>query len=498
MKVLNKISKLLLILSALIITASCAKEVAEREQKMYEKAEIISYGFYQVDNPGKITRDYIFSNLKQGSVVLQLPAEVEKEALIARFTITQGATLTLNGVPQISGVTVNNYTIPNDFIVSNRGNNIRFTMTIDKAPDYVFTRTTPFISDQIIDVVMKLNPITGNPSIAYKVDRVETTVEKLAMAELVNGEWKVLGDANGFTEGRVTNHDLIYDSQGSPYVVYADYTATVAQGASVMTYKNGSWSYTGTKGITPFVASYNVISLIDEKPIIFSMNNSTGADKRAMIYSTFDGSVWTTNQKITGRAAPGGVPMGTNSYYPVVKKFNNDLYLYIFNAGGTQSFSIYKYSGGVWSTIVEQYIDAGATTSYMTQNDMEIDKHGNIYVTSVDNATGSYRMKVKKYDVATSTWSTFGDLISTSQYSRATDLSISPLGTIYLAYHNDLKQPVVTYYDKETRNWTTPIILDNAESSDIYLEFMQNGTGYAGYLNSSKNFVMFKYDTPQN
>lgn len=490
----NLIFAILTSVMALMLFSSCVKEVPERALVNLEGADIISFGFYKADNEGKIINDYVISELKDGESIIALPAEVEKESLVARFELPQGATVTINGTPQVSGTTSNNFTVPLDYIVSNGGANKKFTIVVDKAPDAVWSRLATLPYDNAVEMSMAINPTTKLPGIAYKVDRSSSSDEKIAMVEFDGEQWIQLGEKDGFSEGRVANISMAYNSAGEPYVVYGDYMASTSQQASVMKY-NGAWSYVGDKGITPFVAYYNALTIYNDKPWFFSMNNTTGVDKRALIITEYSTGSWITNQKIDGRPAPGGSPMGTNSYYPSVKVANGSIYLYVLNAGGTQSFSIYKYSNGSWSTIAEQYLSPGATNSYITRADLEVDKNDNVYVKIVDNSTGSYRMKVLKYSADSGEWSTVGDLIATNEYKKSADLAISPLGTLYLAYHNDSKQPVMIYLDKETKNWSRPIVIDEGESSDLAFEFTNDGTGYASYISGDKSIVALKYDT---
>ena len=80
-----------LLLTAAVLMAglfvSCSKDEVP-EVVVYE-AGMTSFGFYVEDNEGVILEDYVVSAITGTSIVLQLPEEVDKSSLIARFTVTE-------------------------------------------------------------------------------------------------------------------------------------------------------------------------------------------------------------------------------------------------------------------------------------------------------------------------------------------------------------------------------------------------------------------------
>ena len=99
-----------------------------------QNAQLLSFGFYQADNAG-LSKDYVATvpTVSAGgtsyNIEIAMPASTDQTALVARFTVNDANTVTVDGVAQTSGVTKNDFTDPVDYMV--RGsNNVRYTITV--------------------------------------------------------------------------------------------------------------------------------------------------------------------------------------------------------------------------------------------------------------------------------------------------------------------------------------------------------------------------------
>ncbi len=122
------------------ILASCSSD--DPEVIVYE-AGMTSFGFYVEDNKGLIVQDYEVSPVTQTNITVLLPEEVDKSKLVARFTVTDNDVVKVGDVVQQSGVTANDFTVPVDYFVSEGTTNVKYTVTIGKAPAYVWTALPP-------------------------------------------------------------------------------------------------------------------------------------------------------------------------------------------------------------------------------------------------------------------------------------------------------------------------------------------------------------------
>jgi hypothetical protein len=75
------------------------------------------------------------------------------------------------------------------------------------------------------------------------------------------------------------------------------------------------------------------------------------------------------------------------------------------------------------------------------------------------------------------------------------DLALSPLGVPYLFYRNETNFPTVVSLDKDTQDWTAPLVLEANEADDLYLGFAPDGKAYLAYTKSRRIFS-YKYDAP--
>jgi len=492
---MKRIFKNMFLLAALAgIAYSC--DPAETELASGE-AKMVSFGFYAADNQGVLFDDYVVVDSSATSFTINLPQEVSPSSLVARFVTTENDSVTVSGVGQVSGLTVNNFSAPVDYIVTDGKNNTRYTVTVGKASAYTWSKINTFSADSAVGIALKVNQINGMPYILYKQDRINTADEKAAMIRLDGNTWEYVGDQNGLSTGRIDSYmDFTFDSNGNPYVVYPDYVATLSKAATVRYFNGSEWANVGSQGFTAAAITYSAIAFApDNKLMSFNMLNVAGGGlaKREMDVSSFDGSAWTTSTTITGRTSD------QISYNPIAKLVNGTLYVGIYNANTPSTFSVYTYKDGVWTVIVDKMLEEGATGYNLYDFDMDVDKDGNIYIAVADNATdgATYKPRVKKYTAQTQTWSTIGDVINVSLSStRKFDLALSPYGVPFLMYRNAAQYPTIVSLDTETQQWTAETVLEQTVADDVWIDFAPNGKAYASFTNGTGYINTFLYSSP--
>ena len=102
-----------------------------------EDARLLSFGFYMEDNAG-LTSDYVaeipafVAGTTSYEISIAIPANVDKSQLVARFTVNNGNTVSVDGTAQTSQVTKNDFEDPVDYTVSNsnKSQNIRYTINV--------------------------------------------------------------------------------------------------------------------------------------------------------------------------------------------------------------------------------------------------------------------------------------------------------------------------------------------------------------------------------
>ena len=498
----KKIFNVFYVLALLVIVTACGDDDPVIEEPVYGEATMTSFGFYAEDNDGVLFSDYVIESIN-GDFTISLPDYADKTALIARFEVTTDDTAYVDGVEQESGITVNDFSAPVDYIVSEGTNNTKYTVTVNDLPDAVWSQVA-VDETELREFTMRINPDNNLPYIAYSINMDETDDEKVGVFKL-DGSSLVSVGPELISEGRASYPRIAFSEEGTPYVSFADYTnvdpydaASTTYSASVMSFDGTTWGYVGGnagKGVTDVRVTYNdIVVKEDGTPMLFCYNNAAGTlARRELNISDYNGTAWTTSIQIPGRSS------AQYAYHPTAKMVNGTLYLGVYNANeGT--FSVYKNVNGSWTTIVESYLDDGATTGNLRDFDMDVDNDGNIYVCVADDAAGEeiYRPKVLKYDVAAETWSSVGTpIVVNFSSTREFSLAISPSGTPFVMYRNESMFPEVVSFDEDTQDWTSPTQLDASESQNLYLNFAPNGIAYAAYTSTNTgSTVLFKYDIP--
>lgn len=488
-----KLKSLLLTAAVLMagLFASCSEDEVP-EEVVYE-AGMTSFGFYVADNEGVILEDYVVSSITGTNISIQLPEDVEKSSLIARFTVTENDEVIVGSTVQVSGVTPNDFTAPVDYIVSEETANVKYTVTIEKAPAFVWSALPPVTGDSAVALVMKVSP-AGVPYIAYKMDREVSDDEGLAVMVLKEGIWSSLGQVS---EGRVaTNMDIAFNSKDEPAVSYPDYTNETSQQASVKTYNGTTWSFVGGQVATTDKVTYNALEYLnDNKLMLFAYfdGRSGPLTRRELSVNTFEGSTWNTNTTITGR------PAEHRGWLVTADKLDDAVYVGAHNAVSPNSVSVYKYQNNTWTTLLDAWSDPNAAEISLRDFDIAVDRDGNVYVALMDDSSeGVEKNRVIKYNAETEEIESVGNpLTGASGGLERFDLAVSPLGVPYLFYRNESLFPSVVSLDKDSQDWTTPNVLETAEADDLHLDFAPDGKAYLVYTKDNKIFS-YKYEAPAN
>lgn len=483
-------NNLLFIIAFSLLLFSCKEKTIDVE---YGEAKILSFGFYVADNVGVIAKDYVVTDVQSKSITINLPGTVNKTKLKARFTTSANDTVSVEGIIQTSGVTANDFSFPVDYILFEGITHSRFTVTIGKASEYIWTKVPAFVADSAISAIMRVNPTNGVPYILFKESRSESVNQKAGMVRFENGAWVNMGDAS---DGQIGSYfELAFNATGKPYISYADYTAPVAQMNTVKTHNGSAWDLVGNKGVTSNKVSYSALAFSPAGNLmLFSMFDATTGPlaRRELCISTFNGSAWTTNQTMPGRSSD------QVAYYPTTKLVNGVLYLAILNAISPNSLSVYKYTNGSWTTLLDKWKDPASTAMSLRDFDMDVDLLGNIYVAFVDNSSdgATLKQRIIKYSASTGTVSSVGNpIIGATGGLFNFDLAISPTGIPYFLYKNLNSYPVISYFDNDSQQWSEPYLFETESIGDLYLDFTTNGDAYVSYTKNRK-LIMYKYAQP--
>ena len=483
-----------------------------------EDARLLSFGFYKADNSG-LTADYVaeipafVAGTTSYEVNIAMPADVDKSSLIARFTVNSGNSVSVDGVPQTSQFTENDFEDPIDYLVRNssRTQNIRYTINVVELKEKSWTEVATLdptalsgneaFTGVFSGAVLVVNPKDNVPYVAYGARGVDN---KMSVAKFEDGAWKQVGAALFSPVINGSHFDFDIANDGTPYVAFGDTEAAALKSSlSVMKFDGSAWSNVGDQGFFKVQTQNMGFAAVNNGLAVCLQNNSaSGAiPRRAMGVATWDGSAWTTGESSllpTGQQVA-FTKMGDNGKIATLISINRGAV-----NGVSYGHNIFKYENGNWESLLTNFVEPNASTTYASPNQMgtKVASDGTIYAWTADDAqtSGVYQVRLKKYNANTKAWETIGGnslplgLESGLESHVIVDIAIDPEGTIFVAYNNykDQKKLYVMNLDPNTNQWTTPQLLAT-ESDDINIDFAADGTGYITYTDGSNKIHMFKY-----
>lgn len=481
-----------------------------------EDARLLSFGFYKADNSG-LTADYVaeipafVAGTTSYEVNIAMPADVDKSALVARFTVNSGNSVSVDGVPQTSQFTENDFEDPIDYLVRNssRTQNIRYTVTVvelkEKGWSEVATLDPAAVSGNneftgvYAGAVMVVNPKDNVPYVAYGARGVDN---KMSVAKFEDGAWKQVGAALFSPVVNGSHYDFDIANDGTPYVAFGDTEAAALKSSlSVMKFDGSAWSNVGDQGFFKAQSQYVGIAALDNGLAVGLQNNSASGAiaRRAMGIATWDGSAWTTGESSLLSSGQGmyTCKMGDNGKIATLISINRGAV-----NGVNYGHNIFKYENGAWESLATNFLETGATQTSIAQGSFgtKVASDGTIYAWTGDNAPGSYQVRLKKYNATTKAWEIVGGntlpLGFEGDYDShlLVDVAIDPEGTLFVIFtdFDDQKKLYLITLDQKTNQWTARQQLAT-DASDINIDFAADGTGYITYTDTSNKIHMFKY-----
>lgn len=481
-----------------------------------QNAQMLSFGFYQADNAG-LSSDYIaampayVAGTTSYDVEVALPAGTDLTALVARFTVNEGNTVTVDGVAQTSGVTKNDFTDPIDYMV--RGsNNVRYTVTVVEATGKTWVEMPVLNAAQLsgneaftgvfAGAVLAVSAKDNLPYVAYGARGVDN---KMSVAKFENGAWVQVGAPLFSPTVSSSNYAFDIAPDGTPYVAFADEEAASLKGAlSVMKFDGAQWDYVGSQGFFSVQAQYLGMAAVDGGLAVSLVNNNKSGPipRRSMGVATFDGSAWATGESALLSSGQGTymTKMGGNGKVATLISINRGAV-----DGVNYGHNIFKYENGQWESLATNFLEPGANQTSIAQGSFgtTVAPDGTIYAWTGDDAPRTdkvFQVRLKKYDAASKTWSTVaGNTLPIGhdggfESHISLNVAIAPDGTPFVVYNhfNDQKKLYVMYLDPATSQWSTAVQLA-VDADDVNIAFDAAGVGYITYTDPSDNIHLLKY-----
>lgn len=468
---------------AVLFTAGCSDDKTE-DKKPTGEAEITAFSFKAENNPGLLLKDCVgsISGLAIKKIDIKVPAGTDLSALTASFEVAgDESTVTVNGTIQNNGKSTNDFNDPVDYLVTQGNRSALYMVTVSELPEAVWTKVTE-LEQNATYFCMEIDPTDNKPGLAMQTPNASAPQGPMVYAKLNDDNVFVTQTAY---DANTRYLSFGYGNSGQPYIYTIDYVATSSKRTgTIITHKNGSWSREDIATTPP--SGYIGLSIceLDGKVFAFSSNDKAGTNvpRRHVNMTSMINGVWTTDQTIPNR------PAG-NGYWPFACVKDGAMYVLVMNPVSPNSFSIYKYTDNIWTTVIEAYAYPSAAGDGTYQSfplnglgpNMAVDNDGNMYVAICYN----YSPQVLKIDAATAEVTPFGSAIPPvgSTAGRYARIAISPVGAIYMAYldSSDMRLIQVVSFNKKTKDWNNPIQLSSDKSDDFDFKFAKDGTAYIAY-----------------
>lgn len=483
-------------IAALTALVSCKKE--NEDPVIVPDPELTSFKFELANNPEAISSD-IEGVISGDAVTVSMMKAADKSRLVATFTANEGDVVKVGDVVQVSGKTVNDFTNPVDYIVTNSdgSKSALYSVSITSVNGKLEPLVT-YSSLPVSDAVLRVNPDNKAPYLAFKEKSVtgseSASAGKLTVVNFLDGAWNLVGNA-GFSNKVASSvpslpFDFDVDSKGGLYVAYADNEAS-PKSAKVMGYSGGSWSLVGSGAANNFMAQNLSLAAMSDNNLVLLQKCNSKSDpfkRNDLVVSLYNGS-WNSNTvlDITSMAAVKTCKAGNTAYAFVIRRVK------------PYPHDVLKYVDGTWTALRTNFVREGATQTGNYVYDITATEDGTVYLLTVDDAqtTSEYRIIVEKYSPEAGSWS----IVSGGYYPfvngdahDVAKLAVAPDGTPYMLYY-DYKNTTLrlTWFDSDTKQWAEPVVVATEALSSPCIAFAASGVGYIAFTDANNAEKVFIY-----
>ncbi|MFE7085569.1 hypothetical protein ACFU8T_05240 [Sphingobacterium spiritivorum] len=466
-----------------------------------KNASFLSFGFYREDNPDYLFKDYK-ATIKGLQITVDLPVDADISKLKARYTTSQGATVTVGGLAQTSGKNEQNYEQDVVFELKDEQSQApdQFTVKVGRLTAPVWSEMN--LGDVIgaaraSEVKLMVSQFNNLPYLVYTLTDSNTPENRKAVVATYDStKWVNVGPSTGISDNRIDGASIDIDRNGVVYVAYKDYDGTNAQLGSVKKYENGQWSFVGNKQFTGHrVSSYFFVALDSvNTPFLGYTLGAAAAPlaNRATYISKYANGAW-SGQTLSLSA--------TGFYAKMVRGKDNHLYYVTMDLTGgtaTRKPTVYKFRNGNWTVVGTPYIGPAGANSGGINIDLDIDKNGEIYVAYQVNSP-SYASYVMHWNGTS--WKQFGDGIAQTTSSTATRdniaVAVHPNGTVFFAYSDNNNGLVVRTFNEDTNNWNAPTQLTSKNGDKLEMKISADGIPYLSTIIDG-GVKVYRYDIPKS
>ncbi|MBR2423663.1 MAG: hypothetical protein IKB18_00610 [Tidjanibacter sp.] len=470
-------------------------------------AGMVSAGIYVAKNEGKVTYDITAAPGADGVATLSVSAPLTEVVMSVETSLDD--VVTFNGqegthepVWNSKGIETEtwwtatvDFSFPVDIVVTDAKAGIVKKYVVKSVNDTYrasWSKVGSIAELPRAEYAMDIDPVTGDLYVAHTETSTvnDVTDDRLTVKKWDGSKFVTVGEP-AFSAKRATYITLAARG-GKVYAMYTD--NAVSSKLTVMMYDGTAWKMIGAQGeMEKHTGLSNWRTPIEVTPDgkLFAATTASadltnyGVVKRGLHVGIWDGSAWSHVGSVAGRAAD------QMTYLNRLAVAGNDLYLMCANQN-EKTTSVYKYSAGAWTCVVNEYkMDERATEIATYFGTMKGFANGDVYFALGEMVYGAGSWYLQLFKLVGNTLERVGEPIKENQNSSAAfDFEFDAKGQPIIMYRDNAgaEHMKVTTIDADTQTWCYPA--DLGESSyggyPAYMQKDTKGDIYATFIKQNQ------------
>ncbi len=330
------------------------------------------------------------------------------------------------------------------------------------------------------EYAMDIDPVTGDLYIAHTETSTvnDVTDDRLTVKKWDGSKLVTVGEP-AFSAKRATYITLAARG-GKVYAMYQD--NDVSSKLTVMMYDGTAWKMIGAQGEmdkhTGLSKWRTPVEVTPDGKLFAATTASAdiadyGVVKRGLHVGMWDGTAWSHVGTVGGRDA------AQTTYLNRLAVAGNDLYLMCANQN-EKTTSVYKYSAGAWTCVVNEYkMDPRATEIATYFGTMKGFDNGDVYFALGEMVYGADGWYLQLFKLAGDKLERVYSPIQDNQGSDASfDFEFDANGAPVLAYYSGKTETTkLVTIDPDTQTWTYPADLGEGSYNGNPTYMQKNTTG---------------------
>ncbi len=299
----------------------------------------------------------------------------------------------------------------------------------------------------------------------------------------INSSWLSIGK-EGFSSGYASYTKIVLDSEGVPYIIYADEANLKKATVKKYNKSSDSWVAVGEENFSKDNADCPSIAM-NSKNIPYVIYRDKGENNKVIVKKyNQDNNKWENVGE--------GVISNINAYYTQIVIDTNDIPYIVYRDQGTgYRITVKRFNGTTWELVGKE----GFSKESSDFTEIALDNENIPYVIYRDKAN-LYKATVQKYNESIGSWEFVGGEGFSDGDVYNTAIAFDSKNVPYVVYRDTLygSKAIVKKYNKNSNKWENlgqgDISKDSVDYLDItidkydiaYITYRDKGEGLKGIV----------------